>query len=225
MQRRLLSYIVLAFAAAGCGSEDPGGGGTPQEGPLLPWEEGNTWTYDVTDELGVETTKVTTIHPEEPVGGTGPNAEQLAFRIVTTKGVDGADETISWQGVLGDAVVRYREQAFGATSGELSLEEHWAPHKLHVDYSAEHTADGATWLEIYDETKIEDGMTVTADTRDRWTVISTSESVEVPAGRFDAVVLEKTGGTTKRYWYVWGVGKVKEVGGQTEELVSYTVAP
>ena len=36
----------------------------------------------------------------------------------------------------------------------------------------------------------------------------------------------KAGGSNlKTYWYVPGVGKVKETGGQTEELVSYEVAP
>jgi hypothetical protein len=44
----------------------------------------------------------------------------------------------------------------------------------------------------------------------------------VPAGTFDAIVLRKVGGSEKRYWYVRGVGKVKETGGQVEELVSWS---
>jgi hypothetical protein len=227
MQRLWIDKWIVASAIAaaltGCGGEDPGSNGGSSKGPLLPWAEGNSWTYDVTDAMGVKTQKVTTVGAAEPVGGSGPNAALMAFKIVTEKGV--MDETISWQGVVGDKVVRYREQAFGATSGMLSLEEHWDPYKLHVDGSAERTAAGVSWLEIYEETKITNGSPITAEARDRWTVISASERVEVPAGTFDAVVLQKVGGSSKTYWYVRGVGKVKETGGQTEELVDYTVAP
>jgi hypothetical protein len=52
--------------------------------------------------------------------------------------------------------------------------------------------------------------------------------VTVPAGTFTAVYLQKvsaTGGSAKTYWYVPGVGKVKESGGQLEELVSYSLVP
>ena len=62
--------------------------------------------------------------------------------------------------------------------------------------------------------------------RDPWTVDAVSQMVTVPAGTFRAIVLTKAGGSSlKTYWYVPGVGKVKETGGQTEELVSYEVRP
>jgi hypothetical protein len=39
------------------------------------------------------------------------------------------------------------------------------------------------------------------------------------------VVLQKVGGSTpKTYYYARGVGKLKETGGQTEELVDYELA-
>ena len=42
----------------------------------------------------------------------------------------------------------------------------------------------------------------------------------------DAVVLKRTGAQNEKvYFFVPGVGKVKEVGGQSEELVSYVVDP
>jgi hypothetical protein len=70
------------------------------------------------------------------------------------------------------------------------------------------------------------GQPTTHEARDRWTVLSESEMITVPAGTFDAVVLQKVGGTSsKMYWYVRGLGKVKETGGQTEELTSWTVSP
>ena len=54
-------------------------------------------------------------------------------------------------------------------------------------------------------------------------MISDDETVEVPAGTFDHVIhLQKVGsGSTKNYWYLKDVGKVKETGSQTEELVEY----
>jgi hypothetical protein len=148
----------------------------------------------------------------------------MAHAVVTEK-ADGADETRSWQGKDGDRIVRFREQSFSASTGALSQEEHWDPPKLRVDGSPEHTAEGAEWLEIYEETKVPASGAAgpPAEARDLWTVLSAAEVVTVPAGTFTAVVLQKVGGGTKRYWYARGVGKVKETGTQTEELVEYAV--
>lgn len=191
---------------------------------LIPWAEGNSWTYRVTGG-GEELVKVTTVGALEPVGGSGPNAAKLANKTVTKKGA--TDETIGWQAVEGDRLVRYREQSFGKTTGKLQLEEHWDPSKLHVDWSAQHTQVGASWVESYAETKLPaDAAATTSTESDTWTVDGVNQTVTVPAGTFSAIVLIKVGGSSpKTYWYVPGVGKVKETGGQTEELVSYQVAP
>ena len=230
---RTLTLAVLTALSLGCGDDKPAEGDKADSGtepedsdkPYLPWTVGNTWTYRVTNG-GEVTTKVVTIEEEEAVGGSGPHAEDMALRVVTKKGE--SDQTISWQARDGDRVLRYREQSFHATTGELELEEHWDPYKLHFDGTVEHTAAKASWLESYDETKIhaKDGSEETAASRDRWVVDSPEEEVTVPAGTFRAVVVQKAGGSdVKTYWYVRGVGKVKETGGQTEELVSYEVSP
>jgi hypothetical protein len=194
------------------------------QGAMLPWKTGNTWTYAVNDE-GVVSMKETVVGAMELVGGTGPNKDVMAYKVVTHKG--GMDETRSWQAPMGDGVIRYREQAFSASTGELELEEHWDPHKLHIDGSAEHRAGGASWLEIYQETKLPVGMaSSTHEAHDLWMVMSACESVTVPAGTFKAVYIQKvSGNSAKKYWYVPGVGKVKESGGQLEELVSYSLVP
>ncbi|MET0389201.1 MAG: hypothetical protein ABW321_24730 [Polyangiales bacterium] len=231
MTRQLLS-ILLALAAVGCvkDADDPDDGtptDNPSTGALLPWKIGNTWTYKVTDEDGVSD-KTTTIEAEEAVGGTGPNKDLTAFRVVTLK-ADKTDQTISWQGPIasGATIVRYREQSFDRADGNVELEEHWDPYKIHIDGSADHTKAGASWLEDYEETKAPAvGSPIVAAERDRWTVDQPDVTVEVPAGKFEhAIVFTKAGaGDQKMYWYVRGVGKVKETGGQTEELESYTVA-
>ena len=222
----LVSLVASLPLSLACGSDAPppgsGDGGPKATGPILPWKVGNRWTYRVTDSAGV-TTKETTIEEEETVGGTGPNADKRAHRVVTKK-QDGADQTISWQVDEGDSVIRYREQSFSAKTDALELEEHWDPYKLHVDGTDEHTTLGAQWLESYQEFKAPVDLPETeATARDFWTVDGVGEEVTVPYGTFsDCIIFQKVGGSKpKTYWYVRGVGKVKETGSQTEELVSY----
>lgn len=193
---------------------------------LLPWAVGNTWTYDVTKD-GVTTQKTTTIMAEEPVGGEGPNAELMAFHVVTAKGADGTDKTESWQAPNADnpfRIERYQEKSFGAMTGKLQMTEYWDPNKLHIDGSPGKISAGDSWLETYEETKLEVGLPATTHkVNERWTVLADDVTVEVPAGTFEGVIhLQKVGsGSTKEYWYKAGVGKVKETGSQTEVLVDY----
>ena len=243
---RGFAVTLLAALAVACGGEDPEGdngnstGGTPgvggsggapamSRGPLLPWTVGNSWTYRVTEDSTV-TTKRTSVGALELVGGSGPNKDKMANLVITHKddtgdGVD-LDETRSWQALEGERVVRYREQSFSRTTKQLELEEFWDPHKLHVDSAAAHVATNATWLESYKENKLPVGSQPTYDiaTNDRWFVDGV-ESVTVPAGTFEALVLRKASGSNaeKKYWYAPNVGKVKETGGQTEELLEYQV--
>ena len=208
---------------------DGGDGGELPAGALLPWQTGNRWSYRVTQD-GRQSSKVTTVGELKEVGGSGPNAERSAFHVVTIKGTDMADRTESWQGPATDGsprIVRYREQAFGAMTGELQLEEHWDPSKLHIDGSEERLRADSSWIEVYSETKLEVGRPPsTHEVREHWAVLSDDETVTVPAGTFEhSVHLRKTvGASLKEYWYVRGVGKVKEIGSQTEELTEYSVS-
>lgn len=221
-----VAILSLTLLAASCNDDEPSDKPDAEEtdGPYLPWKVGNSWTYRVTNN-GEVSTKVVTIEAEEEVGGTGPHASDRAYRVVTSKGAK--DQTVSWQVSEGDRVLRYREQSFHESTGELEQEEHWDPYKLHFDGTEEHTAKDADWLEVYEETKIPAKKPAeTEQARDRWSVDSPSETVTVPAGTFRAVVVQKASGSgLKTYWYVRGVGKVKETGGQTEELIEYKVEP
>jgi hypothetical protein len=224
-----LLYLVLAVSA--CGSLDPKPDTTAEDAGiparvLLPLETGNSWTYRVTDGNNVET-KHQVVGELEPVGGSGPHADVMAFRVTTTRGVDGSNETVSFQAYAGSRVVRYREQAYNATTGMLDIEEHWDPYKLRIDQAEEYLEDGASFLETYDETKLVPGAEPTTATRsDRWTVLAARETVTVPAGTFEALKVNRVSssqGAVKTYWYVENVGKAKEEGGQLEELESYEV--
>jgi hypothetical protein len=220
------------FSGGQAGEFAGSGGGLGQDsgqpaidGSWLPLATGNTWTFQATSADGVET-KVQTIGEWGPVGGTGPNATKMAFAVVTEKN-GGTDRTESWQAEVDGLIVRYRERSFHASTGELELEEHWDPFKLRLDGTAAHVLPSATWIEEYSETKLPVGMSpITTTSSDSWRVVAVDEPVQVPAGTFDALVVEKTGGTsTKLYWFVRGIGKVKETGTQVEELVSYQVQP
>jgi hypothetical protein len=229
--------VILFLSASGClgSGEDAAadGGATDHTGDLLPWKPGNTWTYRVTDDTGT-TTKITTISAAPEPVGLGPLKDTMAYRVITKKS-DGADQTISWQAQVGDMVVRYREQSFAASTGKLELEEYWQPYKVHIDGAADHTQTGAMWAVHYEETKVKVvddvlGTPSTAPTDDAWKILNASSEhvgVTVPAGTFeDPVIIQKAGGSSlKTYWYVRGIGKVKESGGQTEDLASFTVAP
>jgi hypothetical protein len=224
-----LALLPLALLV-GCGSTDPGATDgdsgsscTLAEGDLLPWKVGNKWTYKVTED-GMPSVKTTTIESAEVVGGIGPNAAKMAFKVVTKKGVN--DQTISWQAPEGAKVLRYREQSFGAMSTKLELEEHWDPYKLHIDGTEPHMVLGVTWVETYRETKLPTGgQAATANAMDAWRVLSECETIQVLDKSYNAFHVTKQGGDLKNYWYVPGVGKIKETGGQIEELQSFEPGP
>jgi hypothetical protein len=220
---------ALAVALGACGGDSGGGtvsvgdgGVTIQNtsGPLLPWAVGNTWTYRVTDK-GTSTSKIVSVGALEAVGGAGANAAAMANKVTSVTPPD--DETITWQAPLGDVHVRYRDQSLTVSPSEVTEENVWAPYRIYLDASGAHTKKGATWVVTFDETKTKAGkMPASSTQEERWTVIAEDEVVVVPAGAYRAVVLQKTGGSNvKTYWFVRGVGKVKESGGQIEELVTY----
>jgi len=224
--------LLATASLAGCGSDaepDKGTGGMggvgPATEPLLPWAVGNTWTYRVT-EAGAVTNKTTKVMDQTKVGGIGALKDTSAYLVVTMKGADQKDKTESYQApdaANPDRIVRYRELSYGAMTGDLQLEEYWEPARQHIDGSKV-TGDGVTWIDAYTEYKLPVGGQPSpgASTHDQWIVLSADEAVDVPKGHFaHAVHLQKTGGSTKEYWYVRGVGKVRETGGQTEELVDY----
>jgi hypothetical protein len=201
--------------------EEDGSASVDDMASLLPFKEGNRWTYRVAGGTGMSM-KVTTVGPLEKVGGMGPNKDKMAFKVTTMKG---SDKTVSWQAVEGTSVLRYREVAYSAMTGMAELEEHWVPSKLHIHSAPEFKKAGHKWVEMYQETKTMTGMAPVTDTAaDNWSVDGVDVSVTVPAGTFKAVVFVKASPSgQKTYWYVPGVGKVKETGGQTEELASFEI--
>lgn len=217
----LLSCVAL-LALTGCGSEEPDGKPasspvptpTPDENEpprLFPLAIGASWTYRVIDlETGAESAKTRSIEAFEDVGDRKAGVHAYRMRVENANG-----HSVSWYEDLGvgAGVVRHREQSFeGAV---LEKDEFYDAHKLRADERDEHRVTGATWTETYTETKIVPGSPEEVEEETRtWTVELDVETITVPAGTFDALRVRRTspsGGTDKTYWFVDGIGSVKEV--------------
>jgi hypothetical protein len=221
---RLISVLFFAAACGGDDLENP-----PEENPpgsderYLPMEVGRTWTYRMTNpETGETGERVTTVEAKEDVGPTHPGKQAFRVRIEKLVGA-----SVYWQGIEGDATVRYRAIDYDA-AGALVREQSQMPYRLKLDESAAHVVAGAEYTDSFEQTTMNEAGTKTSAEADVWKIIATDESVTVPAGTFQALHVRRIGndeGTKQKdYWYVRGVGKVKETGSdkQTEELIGYT---
>ena len=233
---RLMTAVALvglslpACGGDGGGGNDGGGGGgadaaqCPNTGRLIPLETGASWRFRVTD-LGTNAieTKIQTVGALEDVGGA--KAGTMAYRVTTQKQ---GGTVISWQEDTGDRILRHREQD-GA--GGTQTDEVYDAYKLRVDESPAHTADNATWTEVYSEivTDTSTNMTTTTSKTEDWTVEAVDELVTVPAGTFCAVRIHRismatVGGSDKMYWFAPGVGKLRELTvDRVEELTEVTL--
>lgn len=232
----LIGSLVMMV---GCGDGgDGGGGGSGGMGVLpvvmvdpamkyMPLKTGVEWTYRVRDvSSNVVSTKKTTVGALEAVPAPG-KMTVMAYKVTTTKGTQLNDKTESWQEDRGSLTIRHLERSFRPGINVADLEEWWEPFKVRLEEHPDRLKTGTKWTVTYKEThKPAIGGTTTQDRMEEWTVVSASEAVTVPAGTFmNALRVRRRGvdfGATsdKEYWYVRGLGKVKETGGQLEELVS-----
>lgn len=222
-------FLSLMLGAAGCGSDNGGGEvdadtvDCPSTGRFMPLATGMSWNFRVTNRTdGTIGVKTQTVGALEDVGGS--KAGTMAYRLTTTKT---GGSVVSWQEDVGERIIRHREQDMaGGTQGD----EIYDPYKLRVDETEAHTAVDASWTESYDETATPAGSTVSTTTpkTETWTVEAVDEQVTVPAGTFCALRVRKVSaadvaGSDKTYWFVRGVGKVKEeTADRLEELTEYS---
>jgi hypothetical protein len=191
---------------------------------------------------------VVTIEALEMVGGTGNSATRPAFRHVTCKSAptveacgmpasatNRIDKTIGWLGMADKTLGNYREQSFKKATDILTEEDWWDPFRTKIDMSPAHTVVGATWTDDYKEFKHATGGAITSTTQsEKWTVVAVDQTVTVtpPGGAaktypgcIQVSHSNNSGSMDKNFWYARGIGKVKETGGQTEELLDYHVQP
>jgi hypothetical protein len=235
--RRILMCVLLAGCGGGSGTTIDGGGGgiadadpnRPDAGPYadkwVPLVVGARWTYMIHDgQTNADGTGDDVVEAFEPVGPM--NASQMAFRLNEARIVG---SNLHWEADVGTAIVKYREEAFGA-GAVLETDEYYDPYLFRVDYTPAHLVKGTTFSQTYTETKIQNGSMSSKSKLSYWKVIDPAETVTVPAGTFTALHLQHTGASAgtavKEYWFVQGVGKVKEVvatTGDHQELVSFSL--
>lgn len=251
----LCAAIGVAGAGCGDGGGGGGTGGAGGIGVELPTAEsyypqkmGNTWTYLVTPMADLPSYKVVVIDGLEMVGGGGPMAARPAWRHTTCKSAktieacamppsatNPVDRTVGWLGMVGKTLVNYREQAFKKATTTLTVEDWWEPYRIKIDHEAAHTTANARWTETYKEYKQPaDGIRTVTTKMEVWQVLAVNDTVVInpPGGTprtysncLKVTHSTATGAIDKVFWYAKGIGKVKEVGTQTEELIDYKVQP
>lgn len=205
--------------------------------PYFPMNVGYSWTYRVTAperSRFVPYTKIQIVDGRRLVG-VAPYAGETAFFVRTAKRAlaigGGFDQATSWQRWDGARLVRLREQAFSNGGALPSADTIWQPPRLRVDESPARLRVGLSWEENYEEVRNSaSGAPVRFPRKDTWTVIALDESVTVPRGTYRCLHLrnenvprESNQVKQKHFWFARGVGKVKEVGDQTEELLDFVL--
>jgi hypothetical protein len=186
---------------------------------------------------------VVSVAAHEPVGGAGPNAAVMAFRVVTGTKVNDPNGDLDWEAEVDSRAVRYREMSVGKSKGLEKNESSWDPPRLRVDETDAHTVAGAAWNEpTYTEvdtdvdsngdggTFIPDGGITNQTEDDIWTVVGVDETVVAGSKSYAALHLRRVNLDSahgiKEFWFARGIGLVKETGTgkPTHELTSYSVA-
>jgi hypothetical protein len=250
----LLMMIAAAACGSSTGSNDGVGGGSPTTSEYYPLKVGNRWVFQVTvpNSIAPPTFKVVTVEAEEPVGGVGPSAALPSFRHKTCKEARSVeacaqpagpsnpiDQTVGWWAVLGARdgaiAVNYREQTFKIAMPEKGPTEDdwWEPYRLRFDAQTPHMMLGVHFNEMFKEVKkpTKGGPTTMTSQTIGWVVDAVDEPVVVmppsgaPRSYPHCIKISHTSGSYKSFWYASGIGKVKEVGGQIEELIDYQLAP
>ncbi len=221
---KILLIATLATLVGACGSSSSDGPADAPTNPAmryLPWTVGSVWNYKLTDPQQPGTPKLdqpTTIMRMEDVGGV--HAGTMALLVHHAQYTGSKDV---WEAAVGELDVRYKT-TFYNNGGTVTGTDIDQPYRLKLDESIARTTTGAAWSETFTETST--GGQPKSKT-DQWVVVSDNEPITVIAGTFNALHVQRTSsGGIQNYWYVRGVGKVKDTGGgQDEELMSYTIAP
>ena len=221
-------FLVTLFSMA-CGGSNSGDHPDAVVDPgkrFEPWSTGAVWSYKLTDPAGVlpaALDKRTTVMAPRDVGGV--HAGRQAF-LVHVEQMKGSKDV--YEGPVGDVDVRY-QTIFVDDQGITTATDVVQPYRLRLDESVARTKAGAQWTETYTETSTPVGGPAKTTTKsEQWLVVSDAEPVTVLAGAYSSLHVRRTsnGGRVQDYWYVRGVGKVKETGGgQEEELMSFTPGP
>lgn len=239
--RRLVLFTASALIFSACGGDGnddvggddpdatPGNNGECREGgsatseSLLPMSVGNIWRYQVT-EVGTGNPPYT--KRQELTEEMTPAGESEPVIVQQTTKAGG--QTVNWLRRMGDAIVRVRQEDYDEL-GALERTTMYLPYKLRLDEAPERLAVGTVFDEMYtsvitDPNGLETSRT---DVIDQWVIVDDDVPCETPWGTKSCVQIHRermVGGlSTKDYWFAPGFGKVREEGGQIEELTDCTL--
>lgn len=207
---------TFGMAVAGCGAQGGSGGSMPGSmvvgtgsTELLPLSVGLRWTYQVTSANGSVSRHPTTIEAQEQAPTTGQSSFRVRYELPE-------GTSLRWEQNTGSTVVRYEEDSLGS-SGQPKSTKVYMPSEVVLDESPEHLTAGASWTEMYKESKNSKKTLTTTQATVQWTVLAVDEMVTVPAGtvsclKVQRVVTSSSSPSPEVTWYAAGVGKVKETG-------------
>jgi hypothetical protein len=203
------AMTVLQDSGVNPNDSDSGG---QMPSPIISIAVGHRWTYRITSSSGVITTKIQTIIDEVMVAG------ETAYVFETARANNRGTRSI--QRLVDNRLVRLSEETLDMNM--VTGRFRFSPPGLRVD--GNYTTTGDSYTDIHDKVELDaqDNVIATVTKNHSFEVESSMALVTVPAGQFEAIRVrrDRAGGTSKTYWFVPGIGKVKEIGGQTEELMS-----
>lgn len=218
----LVRIAWLACLLAACGGGDDGDDVVDcgfASTRYLPYEVGFQWEYRVSDPVsGVVETKTQWIDSEVTFPGDG----QPALLQVTDKS---PGVTRNYTRILGEAVIRLQQEDVTA----LDVVERitvYDPYAIRIDEAAERIAEGATFEESFTEIEYDGAMVEQRRqlATENWEVVSVAEECSAPIGTLTCLHLRRVRmgalTTQKDFWFAPGIGKIREEGGQVEQLVS-----
>jgi hypothetical protein len=200
------------------GAPDTGGDTKPPQTSLWPLTTGSTWTYRIDDPVRGVFEKQVVVLGEQPV-------PQTAMTAIAVRSTQPHLDEYSWQLEKDGLVVRLREEdRKGDTLARVTT---WNPATVKA-LSLPRAQGWRFESSIQEFIRYGDGSTDDKDKTYVWRVMGVNETLTTPAGTFTNAVrlLRERGdkeGQERTYWLVPGIGKVKETGERTEELISYDV--
>jgi hypothetical protein len=221
-------WMIAALGVACGGKIEPIPGEPPVTGnpnptnpeaktSLWPMGTGSTWTYRITDPVRGVFEKTVSVQGTEQVPGTSTQATKFRSEQPHL-------EEISWQLSANGLVNRVREEDL--KDGAVVRMTSWEPSTIKA--LAEPKAQG--WMHSVEvlERVTEDGFTEEKMKTYVWRVVAVDQTVVAGAQTFNnALKVQRDRadkeGSERIYWLVPGVGKVREEGERTEELIRYDV--
>jgi hypothetical protein len=216
---------VCAVVVAACGGDSSGSfdvdarfgcaAGSPTAEGYLPFDVGNSWRYRSTD--ADDPSDISTKRQEltEEVDG---------FIVQETQRGGSVNLVVSRFQPVGDAIVRFERT--GYDDATLDSVTYYEPDgKIRLDESPDRIAPGASWEATHTKRVIRNGVEVSTQVTEAWTIYGVDVPCASPAGEFECLHYERarsdgdTGFIRKEFWYARGVGKIREQGGRIEELL------